>query len=98
MTPRIAILVLPILLAACKGAQNGAAEERPPAAPTTITFTAAQIQHGGVRWEPVTATTQAGTLELPAQIVPNEDRIARLGAPTRGRVLRVDVQLGQRVR
>lgn len=67
------------------------------AAKTGITFTAAQARHGGVRWAPATATEVAGTLELPGQLVPNEDRTARLGAPAQGRVMTVHVQLGDRV-
>lgn len=67
------------------------------AMPATITLSAAQIQHGGVRWAPVTMTTAAAKATVPGQVVPDEDRTARLGAPARGRVLAVHVQAGDHV-
>lgn len=62
-----------------------------------VTFTAAQASHGGVRWEPVAASEVVSTVELPGQLVPDEDRTARLGAPAQGRVLTVHVRPGERV-
>ncbi len=64
---------------------------------TTNVFTAEQSKHGGVRWERAEAKEVAGRLELPARLVPNEDRTARLGAPAQGRVMQVHVRLGERV-
>ncbi len=57
----------------------------------------AAIQHGGVRWSPVVLREMATTAEVSGQLVPNEDRTARLGAPAQARVLRVHVQVGDRV-
>ena len=65
--------------------------------PNILTFTAAQVQHAGVRWAPVAGATGASALEVPGQLVPDGDRTAHLGAPARGRVLDVRVQPGQRV-
>jgi cobalt-zinc-cadmium efflux system membrane fusion protein len=65
---------------------------------TSVTFTSAQIQHGGVKWGSATMGTASGSAVVPGEVVPNEDRTARLGAPARGRVLRVDVRPGDRVR
>lgn len=62
-----------------------------------VTFTAAQASHGGVRWEPVAASEVVSAVELPGQLVPDEDRTARLGAPAQGRVLTVHVRPGERV-
>jgi len=62
-----------------------------------VAFTAAQVQHGKVRWEPVAMGTAAGTVTLPGQVVPNEDRTARLGAPASGRVIAMRVSPGDRV-
>jgi cobalt-zinc-cadmium efflux system membrane fusion protein len=62
-----------------------------------VTLTAAAIQHGNVRWAPATTLEVATSTEVPAQLVPNEDRTARLGAPASGRVVTVHVQAGQRV-
>ena len=63
----------------------------------TLVFTKAQVEHGGVQWGPASGGTGGVLLEVPGQLVPNEDRTARLGAPARGRVVRVYVQPGQRV-
>jgi cobalt-zinc-cadmium efflux system membrane fusion protein len=62
-----------------------------------IAFTAAQVKHGGVIWEPSSLGTSASVATIPAQLLPNEDRTSRLGAPARGRVLAVRVQPGDRV-
>jgi cobalt-zinc-cadmium efflux system membrane fusion protein len=62
-----------------------------------VAFSAQQVQHGGVRWGPVTSGTAASTAIVPGALVPNEDRTARLGAPARGRVMDVRVQPGDRV-
>lgn len=94
------------VLGACGGTNGAAGEAAVPdsvpaaAAATTsdgVTFTASQTQHGGVRWGPVTATDVSGSIEMPGQLVPNEDRTARLGAPAQGRVLTVHVRPGERV-
>ncbi|HTE44794.1 MAG TPA: efflux RND transporter periplasmic adaptor subunit [Gemmatimonadaceae bacterium] len=62
-----------------------------------LDLTAAQIQHGGVKWGAVAmgnATTRAA---MPGTVIPDEDRTARLGAPARGRVIDVKVRPGDRV-
>jgi len=85
---------------ACGGAKKEAeGAESPPskAAETALTFSAAQVQHGNVRWAPAEVREMAATLELPGQLIPNEDRTARLGAPAQGRVVEVQVRLGDRV-
>ena len=66
--------------------------------PPTVVMTAAQIEHGGVKWGPVSlgATLQIAT--VPGEITPNEDRTARLGAPARGRIVSVAVRPGDSVR
>lgn len=64
---------------------------------SAVTLTAAQVQHGKVRWEAVAMGTSAGTITVPGQVVPNEDRTARLGAPAGGRVVAVRVSPGDRV-
>lgn len=64
---------------------------------TSVTLTAAQIEHGNVKWgSPVTGTT-SGSAVVPGEVVPNEDRTARLGAPARGRIVAVAVRPGDRV-
>ncbi len=67
------------------------------AARLTTFFTAAQIRHGHVRWAPVEMGTAAASSSVPGQVVPNEDRTARLGAPAAGRVVAIRVSPGDRV-
>jgi cobalt-zinc-cadmium efflux system membrane fusion protein len=65
-----------------------------------LMLSAAQIQHGGIRWAPAASIVASGVTSaaaLPGQLVPNEDRTARLGAPAQGRVLAVRVSPGERV-
>lgn len=63
----------------------------------SVAFSAAQIQHGGVKWGAVTMGTATRSAVIPGEILPNEDRTARLGAPARGRILGVPVRPGDRV-
>ncbi len=63
----------------------------------TTALTAAQIRHGHVRWAPVQMGTAGASSNVPGQVVPNEDRTARLGAPAAGRVVAVRVSPGDRV-
>lgn len=88
--------------AACGGKPGGAEQPGSAAADSgtrvrTVTFTAAQARHGGVRWTLLGTSEVASIVELPAQLVPNEDQTARLGAPAQGRVLAVHVRPGERV-
>jgi cobalt-zinc-cadmium efflux system membrane fusion protein len=62
-----------------------------------VVFTAAQIKHGGIRWEPVAVGSAAASASVPGQLVANEDRTARLGAPASGRVVAVRVRPGDAV-
>jgi cobalt-zinc-cadmium efflux system membrane fusion protein len=88
---------------ACGGSKPAEPEARPaaaapaPGATREVTFTTEQIQHGGVRWAPVTATAMTDLVETPGQLVPNGDRTERLSAPARARVVLVHVQAGDRV-
>lgn len=80
--------------------EHGEKEEKGEAgevSTTTIAFTAAQVQRGKVRWEAVVMGTAAGAVTVPGQVVPNEDRTARLGAPAGGRIVAVRVSPGDRV-
>jgi RND family efflux transporter MFP subunit len=67
------------------------------AASASVTFSAAQITNGNVKWEVPALTTIAGVVEVPGQVVPNEDLTARLAAPAQARVLTVLVSPGERV-
>jgi cobalt-zinc-cadmium efflux system membrane fusion protein len=84
-------------MAAMKGMTTDAATRS--AAPDTgsITLTAAQIQHGKIQWAPVALGQSATSAVIPGTIIPNENRTARLSAPSEGRVTTVRVQPGDRV-
>ena len=70
---------------------------RPNAKAASISFTAAQITHGGIRWAAPTLSATGGSIEVPGQLVVNEDRSARLAAPAQARILAVHVSPGDRV-
>ncbi|MGH7711529.1 MAG: efflux RND transporter periplasmic adaptor subunit, partial [Gemmatimonadaceae bacterium] len=70
------------------GAGNMASEVR---------LTAEQIRHGGIAWQSVTMGLTTATATVPGQVMPNEDRTARLGAPAGGRIIAVRVRPGDRV-
>lgn len=55
------------------------------------------IQHGGIRWAPAVQSSLGSAIAVPGQLVANEDRTLRLGAPAESRVLAVHVQVGDRV-
>jgi cobalt-zinc-cadmium efflux system membrane fusion protein len=63
----------------------------------SISFTRDQIRNGKVEWAPAVMGAAPGAVTVPGQLVPNEDRTARLGAPAGGRVVTVRVQPGDRV-
>jgi cobalt-zinc-cadmium efflux system membrane fusion protein len=62
-----------------------------------LTLSAEVIEHGAIRWVPVASRDFAGVIEVPGQLVANEDHTLRLGAPAMGRVVTVPVQVGDRV-
>src|SRR5216117_3726773 len=80
-----------------QSADTGMADMPGMTATTDVTLTAAQMAHGGVHWEPVALSTVASIATVPGQVIPNEDRTARLGATVRGRVIAVRVRPGDRV-
>lgn len=101
MTSKRALLttVLMFTCAAC-GSSAPPAEEKKPAPPanaTTVTFTPAQVSHGGVRWEAATSGSVGSRTELPGRLVPDDDRTTRVSAPLQGRVVAVHVKFGDRV-
>lgn len=79
-------------------AEAATATERANTAPRELELSAAAIQHGSIRWAPVTQRSFGSTGEAPGQLVANEDHTVRLGAPAEARVLGVHVQAGDRVR
>jgi cobalt-zinc-cadmium efflux system membrane fusion protein len=67
------------------------------AASSTVMFTAAQIANARITWALPTRTMMAATVEVPGQLVPNEDRTARLASPAQARILAVHASPGDRV-
>lgn len=62
-----------------------------------LTLSSEAIQHGGIRWAPAAQRSLGSAIAVPGQLVVNEDRTLRLGAPAESRVLAVHVQVGDRV-
>lgn len=80
-----------------KAEESEASRSGAGATPDVVAFNASQVAHGGVRWSSVVLSPSSASAIVPGQIVPNEDRTARLGAPARGRVIAVRVRPGDRV-
>ena len=81
-----------------RSADTGMADMPGMEAATDVTLTAVQVAHGGVKWEPVATSSVTSGATVPGQVIPNEDRTARLGATVQGRVIAVRVRPGDRVR
>ncbi|HMF87348.1 MAG TPA: efflux RND transporter periplasmic adaptor subunit, partial [Gemmatimonadaceae bacterium] len=82
---------------AAKGmAMDTAAQTSAPDS-SSITLTAAQIEHGKIQWAPASVGQSSTSAVIPGTIIPNENRTARLSAPAEGRVVTVRVQPGDRV-
>ncbi len=92
-----------IVVAGCSKPQSDAAvtpassSATPSTADASLTFSAEQVRHGDVKWDSARATFAPSVLELPAQLAPDDDQTAYLGAPGEGRVVTVHVRPGDRV-
>ena len=84
-------------MAAMKGMASDTAKRSSAADTSSITLTAAQIEHGKIQWAPAALGQSATSAVIPGTIIPNENRTARLSAPAEGRVTTVRVQPGDRV-
>ena len=103
-TPRSTTLsaFIALVAVAARGGAPRSRQEAPRTRPPrhlrgSSASSAAQVQHGGVRWSHVQPESVVPTLELPGQLVPDEDHTARLAAPVEGRVMAVRVRVGDRV-
>ena len=98
---RHALVVLgsALLAFACGRAAQEESKTGKTAAPeaNVVTFSAEQVQHGGVHWTAATASQMVPTIEVPGQLVPDEDHTARIGAPAQARIMTVHVRIGDRV-
>ena len=74
---------------------SGAADTT--AAESSVTFSAGQVANGHVRWTVPGRARVRALVEVAGQLVPNEDRTARLAASAQARVLHVHVSPGDRV-
>ncbi|HMI48771.1 MAG TPA: efflux RND transporter periplasmic adaptor subunit, partial [Gemmatimonadaceae bacterium] len=84
-------------MSAMKG-MTGDTTAVPAAADTSsLTLTAAQIEHGKIQWAPAEIGQLSTSAVIPGTLIPNENRTARLSAPAEGRVITVRVQPGDRV-
>ena len=83
-------------MSAMKGMADTAAQTTAPDS-SSITLSAAQIEHGKIQWAPAGLGQSSTSAVIPGTIIPNENRTARLSAPAEGRVTTVRVQPGDRV-
>ena len=101
MLPVAGVWVLVLLsVIGCRQGNADARESRTSEEPherRTLTLSAEQIQHGAIRWAPAERVTVSNTIETPGQLLPDEDRTAHLGAPARGRIVAIRVNVGDRV-
>jgi multidrug efflux pump subunit AcrA (membrane-fusion protein) len=74
---------------------SAAKESREPG--RTLTLSTEQVRHGAIRWARAELATVSDSVETPGQLVPDEDRTSRLGAPARGRIIAIHVNVGDRV-
>jgi membrane fusion protein, heavy metal efflux system len=63
-----------------------------------VILSAAQVKAGGIEVQEVTPGPFHASLSATAVIEPNNDRLSRIGARVAGRVIRVDVAQGDRVK
>lgn len=95
-THMILTLLIPALLVGCRGNEEGVPTGHAES-PGVVRLSAAAIKEIGLRSEPATRTTRAGTLSLAAHVVADQDKEARVGTLVPGRVQRVLVKAGDRV-
>lgn len=103
----LTLLALPLALslAACGGAQSGAAPSAAAAAsePTGkeeggLKLSADEAQRAGIKLETLAEKAYADTVTVTATIRPNQDRIAQVAPRVEGRIVSVAATLGQEVR
>lgn len=90
------VVWLAMLVTAC-GKSAAVQEEMDMGPMSEVTFTAEQIAHGAVKWAAVSTQGIADYVEVPAHLVPDEDRTARLSVSVRGRVTDVSANVGDAV-
>jgi cobalt-zinc-cadmium efflux system membrane fusion protein len=84
-------------MAAMKGMTGDTTAASAEADTSSITLTAAQIEHGKIQWAPAEIGQLSTSAVIPGTLIPNENRTARLSAPAEGRVITVRIQPGDRV-
>lgn len=103
---RVSIVLVVYLTSACtgKGALDSNAGKKTDSlsssktmAANSVHLTPAQIRNGSVRWALPVVAAMPGAVEVPAQLVANEDRTARVSAPAEAKAIAVHVSPGQRV-
>jgi cobalt-zinc-cadmium efflux system membrane fusion protein len=79
------------------GDDGASAAKEPHELGRTLTLSTEQVRHGAIRWARAELATVSDSVETPGQLVPDEDRTSRLGAPARGRIIAIHVNVGDRV-
>jgi cobalt-zinc-cadmium efflux system membrane fusion protein len=97
---RVAGLLLALgTCVACEGKKpQGATAEAGPQGPRTVRLDTGTIQRLGIKVEPAGAAAPSRAIHVPGTLDYNLDRYAEIGVPLEGRVTRVDVRVGDRVK
>ena len=94
MRPAVATLLLTVSLAGCK--KKEAARTEAPVDPNTIVITPSLAEN--VQFGTPAMTEVTGLLQVPARVETDARRIARVGSPVAGRILKLLAFEGQHVR
>ena len=103
---RYLTVCLLLAIVSCSGEkQSGEPEEKSEAEgeqengsmSNAVELTAAQIRNGKVKWALPVVSAIGATVEVPAQLVANEDKTSRVSAPAEARAIAVHVSPGETV-
>jgi membrane fusion protein, heavy metal efflux system len=92
----IAIAVLSGAMS-CGGSESPKEADVPATTPADVTLSAEQIARASVKWATAAVSTVTETAELAGELKIDEDRTVRVSAPSRGRLLTVRANAGDRV-
>lgn len=98
MTKSLVLVCLSLALLACKGSPP-AEEASPPekSAPNEVTLTPEGVAEAKLAFAPAERRPLAAELSVPAHLTFTQDGVAKVAARVPGRLVDLDVQLGQKV-
>lgn len=97
LAPFVVALGLTVAAGGCTR-PRAAAEPDEPAPPGEVWVSAARLRKAGVKVEPAADKVVRDTVRTSGRITFDERRVSHVYSPVSGRITRIDVQLGQRVK